>query len=53
MDANEIHEFIEESWEAYKSVPVNFGKDDYATQLAEHDAFYAGALAAISLKLPF
>lgn len=51
MDANEIHEFIEASWEAYKSLPINFGEEP--EPIAEHDAFYAGALAALSLKIPF
>lgn len=31
----------------YLSVPVNFGSNDYATQVAEQDAFEAGFDAAI------
>ena len=44
---NEIKVTRESATMKYLSIPVNFGPNDHATQVAEQDAFEAGFNAAI------
>lgn len=35
---------IQELWEAYVAQPSNFGEDTHVMRMAEHDAFFTGAV---------
>lgn len=44
---------VQEEWEKYLKQPINWGGDNFAVRIAEHDAFFAAAFVFIAKKYPF